>query len=79
MKLNIWIILFIMLVIFVILDCIDVELNIDDTTWSERKTNRIIHVYEYDPDIGVRYRYAEDNFDKYMHLIDLLIKFKYGE
>lgn len=76
MKFSIW--LFIALVIFVILDCVDVEVDIDDTTWIERKTDRLIHVYEYDPNIGVRYRYAGDDFDKYMRLIDLLTKFKYG-
>lgn len=77
MKFSIW--LFIALTILVILDCVDVEVDVDDTTWLERKTDRPIYVYEYDPNIGVRYRYAEDDFDKYMRLIDLLTKFKYGE
>lgn len=75
MKFSIW--LFIALTILVILDCVDIEVDIDDTTWCERKTDRLIYVYEYDPNIGVRYRYAGDDFDKYMRLIDLLIKFKY--
>lgn len=77
MKSSIWFILFIMLCVFVLIDSIHIELDIDDTIWIERKTDRPIYVYQYNPDVGVRYRYAGEDFDKYMPLKQLLIKFKH--
>ncbi len=71
-------ILFICLVIFVLIDSVDIDLDLTDTIWIERKTDRPIYVLEYDPDIGVRYRYAGDEFDKYMSLKNLFLHYKYG-
>ena len=68
--------LYIILFIIFILSCIRVEVNINNTIWKEKGTDRPIIVIRYNED-GVMYKYMEDPFERHMSLLDLITKYTY--
>ena len=56
--------------------CIRIEVNIDNTIWKEKDTDRPIIVLKYNED-GITYKYSEDPFERHMSLVDLLKGFDY--
>lgn len=72
------VVLLIVCLILALIFAIDIEVRIDNTYWIDRETDRPIIVLHYDSNKGVIYKYAGDQFERHMRLIDLLTKFKYN-
>ncbi len=72
------VVLLIVCLILALIFAIDIEVRIDNTYWIDRETDRPIIVLHYDSSKGVIYKYAGDQFERHMRLIDLLTKFKYN-
>lgn len=66
------------LLFLTIISSVGVEVNIDDTVWHEKKTDRPIYVIRYNSEEGVVYSYPEDGFTRRMSLLKLIKDFKYG-
>ena len=65
-----------LVILAIILTLNQIEINIDGTTWCEKKTNRPIYVRYYTAEDGVVYSYPEDGFERKMTLLTLLKDFK---
>jgi len=68
----------IILLVLSIINSIEVELNIDNTTWKNRKTKELIRIKEIDSYNRVNYKYINDEHIRYMSISTLLINFKYN-
>ena len=65
------------LLVISIISSLEIELNIDNTIWQNRKTKEFICVTQIDSDNRVNYKYINDDFIRYMSIGTLLVNFKY--
>jgi len=67
---------FIIAFIILILSSIEIEVNIDDTIWTEVKTNRPIHVDHYSKYTGdVQFHYPDELLNRTMSLRKLFTEY----
>lgn len=69
-------VILIILLIILTIGQISVEIDIDDTLWAERTTDRPVYVHRYSKDEGVIYSYSDDGFRRTMPLLTFLTTFK---
>lgn len=63
--------------IICILNCFKIKVNIDDTYWIEKKTNRKIHAVMYEPSVGIVFHFENDENVLYQcPLLKFMFKFK---
>lgn len=69
--------LIIVLLVLALVFAIKIEINIDNTYWKEKLTDRPIIVLHYDEEAGIKYKYAGDPFERHMEIWTLITKFTY--
>ncbi len=66
---------FLIIVILISILLFSIEIDVSDTMWIEKSTNRPIYVIRQEQAV-ITYKYAGDPFERTMDIKDLFINFK---
>ena len=66
---------FLIIIILISILVFSIEIDVSDTMWTEKSTNRPIYVIKQEQNI-ITYKYAGEPFERTMDIKDLFVNFR---